>query len=191
VISSPSTSPATPATATTAEQPVVLALDLSLNSTGWAKSDGSSGVITPPMRGYERLAYILDRVVDLAIGADVVAIESVFVGQKHQGVLDIAGLATLVRFTLWEAKHTLVDVPPASLKMFATGNGNAGKPDMLAAAIMKLAWNGSTDNNVIDARWLLEMAKAHYDGRALTGKQSQALAKIQWPALTPAHTEAL
>jgi crossover junction endodeoxyribonuclease RuvC len=177
--------------ASTAHVPSVLALDLSLTATGWAKSDGSSGCLVVGARGYTRLAHILDEVTELAKGADLIVIESVFVGQKNQAVLDIAGLATLVRFTLWEAKYTLVDVAPSSLKMFATDSGNAPKDAVLVAAVTKLSYRGH-DHNTADALWLLDMARAHYGGRTdaarLTAKQTQALAKIQWPLLTTANT---
>lgn len=171
----------------------VLALDLSLTATGWAKSDGSSGVITPPMRGYERLAYILDRVLIFAGKEDLVVVEGFAFGAKGDAMLQLAGLGTLVRFTLWEAKYTLVEIPPSNLKMFATGSGNAKKDDVLGAAIRTLSY-ARNDHNEADALWLLEMAKAHYGTRTsaarLTAKQMQSLSKIQWPALTPVNSAA-
>jgi crossover junction endodeoxyribonuclease RuvC len=164
----------------------VLSLDLSLTATGWAKSDGSSGVIAPPMKGYERLAYILDRVINFAEKVDLIAIEGFAFGAKGDAMLQLAGLGTLVRFTLWEAKYTLVEIPPSNLKMFAAGSGNAKKDDVLGAAIRILSY-ARNDHNEADALWLLEMTRAHYDGRELTAKQRQALSKIHWPALTSAH----
>jgi len=44
------------------------------------------------------------------------------------------------------------------LKKFATGNGNAGKPAMVAAANEKLNYPGNDDNEA-DALWILELTK--------------------------------
>jgi hypothetical protein len=71
--------------------------------------------------------------------------------------------------------------------MFATGKGNASKDEVLACAIRKLDYLGFSKDEA-DALFLLDMARAHYDGRTLTAKQTQALAKIQWPLLTTANT---
>ena len=47
------------------------------------------------------------------------------------------------------------------IKKFATGKGNAGKPQMIAAAQSKLKYPGDNDNEA-DALWLLELAKSEY-----------------------------
>ena len=44
------------------------------------------------------------------------------------------------------------------VKKFATGNGNAGKPKMIANAKAKLKYKGDDDNEA-DALWILELAK--------------------------------
>ena len=46
-------------------------------------------------------------------------------------------------------------VAPTQIKKFATGNGNAKKPAVLAAG--QLRWPDITDHNTMDARWLLEL----------------------------------
>lgn len=51
-------------------------------------------------------------------------------------------------------------IPPRSLKLFVTGNGNASKEDMIAAVQKK--WSPEiTDNNLADALGLAFMAKDH------------------------------
>jgi crossover junction endodeoxyribonuclease RuvC len=168
----------------------IVALDLSLTATGFACSDGRSGVLEPKkLSGMERLAWILDRIVDLTIDADVIVIEAYqgfSYASKGTTSQDLAGLGTLVRFTLFELHRATVDIAPASLKKFATGKGNAKKPDMLMAAVKQLDWNGSTNDNVIDAVWLLEMARAHYTGTAKNQAQREAIGKVQWPVLSQA-----
>lgn len=172
----------------------VTALDLSLSATGWAKSDGTSGVIaTGEKRGMARVAYILDCVDEITRGADLTVIEGYAFGAKGRAVFDIAEMGGVVRFTLYEWSRRTVEVPPANLKMFATGSGNANKMAVVAAAIRNLCYQGSNDNEA-DALFLLEMAKAHYGTRTnaarLTAKQTQSLSKIQWPALTPVNSAA-
>jgi hypothetical protein len=49
-------------------------------------------------------------------------------------------------------------VHSATLKKYATGKGNAKKPDMLRAAQTKLLYEG-TDDNEADALWLLHYAQ--------------------------------
>jgi crossover junction endodeoxyribonuclease RuvC len=178
--------------ASTARAPSVLALDLSLTATGWAKSDGSSvvssGVLRTPeeLDGMERIKWILDSVWNLTEGAHFTVIEGYAFDRPNQAH-QIGELGGVVRFTLWEGGRPFVLIAPSSMKMFATGKGNASKDEVLACAIRKLDYLGFSKDEA-DALFLLDMARAHYDGRTLTAKQTQALAKIQWPLLTTANT---
>ena len=47
----------------------------------------------------------------------------------------------------------------SSIKKLATGKGNAGKPDVIKAAQVRLGYVGSDDNES-DALWLLHLAKS-------------------------------
>lgn len=162
----------------------LLALDLSLTATGWAHSCGESGVLEPKgLRGMARVQWILDRVHQFASEADLVIIEGYSFGSKGRAVFDIAELGGVVRFTLFDGGTRYVDVAPSSLKMFATGKGNANKLEVFAAAIRKLGL-AENDHNIADARWLLEMARTHYTQALTTEKQKQALAGVQWPSLS-------
>jgi Holliday junction resolvasome RuvABC endonuclease subunit len=165
----------------------VLALDLSLTATGWATPSGY-GVLTPPAgreRGLPRVSWIRDAVLSLAAGVDVVVIEGLAFGARGQAMLDLAGLGWVVRLGLAEAGVRYVDVPPAVLKKFATGKGNAPKPAMLAAAIRRLGYAGYQADEV-DALWLLHAALTHYDlpgAVALPQDQREALAVVSWPPI--------
>jgi crossover junction endodeoxyribonuclease RuvC len=177
--------------ASTVHAPSVLALDLSLTATGWAKSDGSSvvssGVLRTPeeLDGMERIKWILDSVWNLTEDAHFTVIEGYAFDRPNQAH-QIGELGGVVRFTLWEGGRPFVLIAPSSMKMFATGKGNASKDEVLACAIRKLDYLGFSKDEA-DALFLLDMARAHYDGRALTAKQTQALAKIQWLQLTSAN----
>lgn len=164
----------------------ICALDLSLTATGFATNyqltnGPASGVITPgKLTGHPRLRYVRGTVLELAKRADLVVIEGLAYGAKGNAMLDLAGLAAVIRLALTDAGHTYVDVPPSNLKQFAAGNGNANKDAMLAAAIRRLGYAGH-DHNEADALWLLEMARWHYEARTLTQIQGKAMAKVRWP----------
>lgn len=164
----------------------ILALDLSLTASGWAHSNGTSGVYTPPKlaTGIRRMIAIRDAVLGYATNADLVVIEGFAYGAKGRAVLDIAGMGWIVRVALTEKGYPIVEVPPACLKMFATGKGNADKNAVLGECIRKLKYDGN-DHNVADAKWLLMMAQTVY-GSAVslaTAKQREALSKIVWPTI--------
>jgi Holliday junction resolvasome RuvABC endonuclease subunit len=74
-----------------------------------------------------------------------------------------AGFATRVQEFCARARIDHYPVHSATLKKFATGHGNAKKPDMIRAAA-KLK-PGLTDDNEADAIWLLEYAKFQFKER--------------------------
>lgn len=142
----------------------ILALDLSLTATGWARSLTDYGTLRPPKgqdRGLPRLAWIRDRVMELAEGADVAVVEG-YAYARGQRAHQIGGLGGIVRLALHEAGMPLVDIPPATLKKLATGKGNASKDAVLAEAIRRLGYAGSDDNEA-DALWLFELARHALD----------------------------
>lgn len=163
----------------------LVALDLSLTATGWATSDGLSGVLEPPKgktSGWPRVQWVVDRVHQITEHADLTVIENYAFGAKGSALTGLHELGGIVRFALWEDGRRYVDIPPTSLKKFATGSGNAGKAEVIAAAIRKLAYAGHNDNEA-DAKWLLEMAVAQYGAGGSNESQRDALKKIQWPEL--------
>lgn len=161
----------------------VLALDLSLTCTGWARSLTDYGTLTPPKgqdRGLPRLAWIRDRVMELAAGADVAVVEGYAYARGNQAH-QIGELGGVVRLALFEAGIPTVDIPPATLKKLATGKGNAPKDAVLAEAIRRLGYGGS-DNNESDALWLFELAR-----HALNLPDAIELPKAHRAALDPAR----
>lgn len=176
----------------------IAAFDLSLTATGFAisypildlapSSDLRSGVIhTEGMKGLKRLGYLRERVLELSVGADIIVIEGLAFGAKGNAMLDLAGLAAVVRLAIADrGEQPYVDIPPASMKLFATGKGNAPKDEVLTAAVRKLDYQRS-DHNEADALWLLQMAQL-YAGDLIAGNEHQrrALAKIVWPELAHA-----
>lgn len=134
----------------------VLALDLSLTATGVAFPDGVTVTITTKDKGVERLATIREEVLACLGDGDWrpthVAIEGPAFGRANQ-MHALGQLAGVVYLALHEDGFDPVIVPPSSLKKYATGKGNAAKPEVLAAAIRRLDYDGHDDNEA-DALWL-------------------------------------
>lgn len=167
----------------------LVGLDLSLTATGVASRLGVTTLKPGALRGMERLAWIRQRV-ELAVKgldpqdwADLVAIEGYAFGRPNQAS-HLGELGGVIRMYLHEQAVPFVDIPPKSLKLYATGRGNAGKPEMLGAAIRRLDFGGSDDNEV-DALWLRAMALDHYGAPLceMPEKNRGAIAKIEWPVL--------
>jgi Holliday junction resolvasome RuvABC endonuclease subunit len=168
---------------------IITALDMSLVATGWASTNGESGVFCPPKshdRGVSRLRWLRSSVLDRAVPSDLVVIEGYAYGAKGNAVINLGELGGVIRLALSDDGICYVEVPPACVKLFATGKGNAKKDEVLAAAIRKLEYAGH-DHNEADALWLLEMAKRHYvdDLRHQTIAEGRALEKITWPRCLP------
>jgi Holliday junction resolvasome RuvABC endonuclease subunit len=89
----------------------------------------------------------------------------------------------VVRLALQQAKVPYILIPPATLKAYATGKGNATKADM------RMAWFKRTgedirDDNQVDALWLRDIGRfAVGDQLALKlpRAQRERLFKLEWP----------
>ncbi|MFW5415062.1 hypothetical protein J0910_00510 [Nocardiopsis sp. CNT-189] len=172
--------------------PRVLGLDLSVTGTGVAWKDGRTYTVTPDLEGDARLGEIRDAVrlaaggcpkgtrgtnwwVDLAVLEDVPpvrAASTAVLGMVH-GV---------VRTMLIEAGVPYALVPPSSLKKYATGRGNAPKPD-LRMALFQRTGADIRDDNQVDATWLRLMGldALGHPAVALPQAHRAVLDKIHWP----------
>lgn len=163
-----------------------LGLDLSLTATGIACDEHGTFVIsTSKTTGVDRLILIRETVLDHADEADLVAIEGYSFGSHMAYAHALGELGGAVRVGLFEAMRPYVEVPPAILKKFTTGKGNASKQEVLAAAIRRFGFAGSNDNEA-DAWMLKQMAECHYQPYSIAKVQLDALDKVSWPAL---HSE--
>lgn len=140
----------------------VAAFDLSLTRPA-ACVDGRLDVLeTKKLRGHERLRSILEwmhgHVGWPLRSVDLVAIEGYAFARPNQAH-QIGELGGLVRHRLWERGIPYLEVPPSSVKTYATGKGNAGKDDVLTAAIRRGGdlFTGSS-NDEADAWWLWALA---------------------------------
>lgn len=170
----------------------IVAFDLSLACTGWC--EGSNiGTLVPPKghdRGLPRLDWIRARVMEKADSAQLVAIEGYSFASEASRAHSLGELGGLIKWNVWARKIPIVIIPPTSLKMFATGKGNAKKDEVFAAAIRKLGYVGNSHDEA-DARWLWTMAQAHYTAGPLelTEAQARSMEKIDWPVLSTRSDE--
>lgn len=172
-----------------------LAVDPSLTATGWATitpTDSgdqlTTGTIPKPPKAHAkdpaRMMWIAGHIRQLARkhAAAFVAIE----GESYNSISSsrdhISGLHWMIRSVLWGAGIDYIVVPPATVKIWATGNGGAAtdKRAMLAAAHDLTAWRGRSHDEA-DAI-LLHAAVADALGLAWTepdhDRRHEALAPI-------------
>ena len=142
----------------------VIGLDLSLSATGVALASGDLRTITSkPDDGTVKGR--ADRIIDLAnriascvwSDTDLVVVEAPAVGYGRQGGEHLrAGLWWQVATNLVLSGFDVIEVPPTSLKKFATGKGNATKPDMRMAMFQRTGVDERDDNRV-DAHFLRQI----------------------------------
>ena len=168
--------------------PRVIGLDLSITATGIADIDGMTSTVGgKASRGDARLIDIcLAVLAEKAIGCQLAVIEGLAV-HGPGGAMAAAQVMGAVKITLMQAQVRYVEVPPSSLKKYATGKGNATKADM-AVALYKRAGLELANDNEVDAWWLRAMGLHHLGHPAvdLPTAHTDTLAKITWP--TPKET---
>lgn len=175
---------------TSFETPRVIGLDLSLTSSGVASSLGWTDTIRPKkIRGLERLRMILESVRAYTSGYDLVVLEGPSFGhsgfRQHE---ELVALRWMIRDVVDRQQAPFAIVPPATLKLYATGRGNATKNDMAQA--MDLKYPGRTPGflagrrfDEADALALADMGAAYLTNASLTAAQQRAMATVQWPEI--------
>jgi crossover junction endodeoxyribonuclease RuvC len=170
----------------------IAAIDLSLTRTGWALTRGGRrhyGSIIPKSTGMPRIDHIMDALETLlhpesggGLDTELVVLEGPALHAQGRGVCDRWALRGVVLYHLHMSGVPFVEIPPASMKKFATGNGNANKDAMVAAAIRHFDYPGE-NNDEADSWIALAMAEAHYGHLPLSAYRTAALAKVTWPVL--------
>lgn len=135
----------------------VIGLDLSLAATGVSDGLTFADVLKTKTRGHERLSWLLSAISDYYTGADLVAIEGPSYASNGGSAHERAGLWWMVTHHLATSGIPYMVVPPASRAKYATGKGNAGKDQVLAAVIRRYVHLPVDDNNAADAVILAAM----------------------------------
>lgn len=168
----------------------ILALDLSLTATGVCHPDGTTEILAPHKkdRGAARLHAITTAITYRTRGkADLVVIEGYAFGARGRATFNIGELGGCVRMLLFRDQIPFVEVPPACLKRYATGRGNATKDAVLSAAVLRSG--RAMSNDEADAWWLWVMAMQHYNRPAGLPKMPKAhqiaLGGVEWVDLRP------
>lgn len=192
---------------------LILALDVSLTSTGWCFMDPDRpdeltrvGAIRPKTRGLDRYRDILRDVEGLrelvgtpdlvvfegfpfflfgkAKGAEITTSEEISnemrsgrtpfrIGGKvfkerivrtdagngpGNQVFGLAGITEMIKMKIhFQWVRPFACIPPTSIKLYATGNGRARKPEMIEALFDEFGLQFSTDDEV-DAYWIARLA---------------------------------
>lgn len=176
--------------------PLVVGLDLSLTCTGAVSSTGrvtrltSKGGAEDSLRMRSlRLSKLADQVL-ATVMADglpyLVVMEGPSFGSVGGHHHDRSGFAWLVLERLHNYAGSglpVAEMVPAALKKYATGRGNAGKDEVLAAVVRRFPDIDVLDNNTADATVLMAAGRDHL-GHPLVevpAAHRAVLANVAWP----------
>jgi crossover junction endodeoxyribonuclease RuvC len=134
-------------------------------------------VTTKEKEDPQRFSDIAEKIIDELQPNDLIAIEGFSYGSKGKGVSFQYGLGWIIRHLLLERGYEYTEVPPTSVKKFATGKGNTKKDEMVLPIYKKWGFEHTSDN-VRDAFVLAQMVKGIYDSSNLTEYQKEALKKV-------------
>lgn len=171
----------------------LLAIDPSLNRTGIAYADGKTETIEPPKskQGLERLVWLRDRFWKLldSYNPQAILLEDYSYGSKGSSIVQIAEWGGVLRMLLHGMVIPVTLVPPASLKLWATGKGNADKTAVLSELVHRAGRTWATTDEA-EAWGLLSLGYGYLGTPlvAMPSDRKQAWDKIRWhPVMTEAR----
>lgn len=123
-------------------RPVVLGIDPSLGSTGYAYVAGGTlktgTITTEALRGCHRLVYVRNQIERLihTVKPSLVVFEDYAYGKggkMNNNVFHIGELGGVIKTFLWEHGVDILPISPTTLKSVIAQNGHAKKPEISAA----------------------------------------------------------
>lgn len=162
----------------------VLALDLSLTSTGLCyrntRGDIVTGTIEPNVKDLPRLEWMKSQMTPFIKKCSMVVIEGYSMGSRGR-VFSIGELGGIIKLLAFSESKPILLVPPKTLKVFVTGNGNADK-DMVKQSIEERWSYLISQDDEADAFGLLMLSDAYFSRkrRQLDEKRKQALSKCEY-----------
>lgn len=161
----------------------VIGIDPSLSETGVATPEET--YVVPTKSGDPaRLAVIHTAIRVAATPRDGCRLAIVEDLPTHAHGAGLTGMAQgVIRLALYDSGVPFATVPAATLKKFATGRGNATKPDMRMELYKRTGLDLRNDNEV-DAWWLRQVGLhllRHPDAIELPKTHTDALSKVKTP----------
>lgn len=167
---------------------VTMGIDPSLTSTGISVA-GETMSIRKSSRGVQRLLEVRNDLIEIAVHKSVncIAIEHYSYASRNSQAHSIGELGGVMRLALFEAGIPFVEIPPTCRAKFATGKGNAGKPEVVSAISARtgIIWDGGDGGDRCDAWVLEEMLRFKLGISAIEWPKSNtdALERVDWSPL--------
>lgn len=134
---------------------IIFGIDQSLTATGVAILDATGAkimhteTISVKDRGIPRLAAIRQRVLGLALdwSPEAVAIEGYSFGSRQSHAHSLGELGGVLKLAFADlGGPDIYQIPPTTLKKFATGKGNAPKGAVMLAVFKRFGIEAANDN---------------------------------------------
>ena len=115
----------------------------------------------------------------------IVGMENYSFGSRGRSVFNIGEAGGIVRLVLtsWVGDKSFYVFAPKSVKKFASGNGNSGKPAMIKAVKTNWKFNAERDHDVADAFAVAQLTRAYHYRKLkklkLKSYQTEVISKIK------------
>lgn len=165
-------------------------IDPSITGTAISFHGGPTLLVSsvPPMgrslvERFKRYGLLVGKIMDIllpnTVGTSLIALEGYSYSSKGSAVLDLGEFGGLLRAELLRSYRQVVEVPPATVKQFVCGNGNAGKIEVVTACVKQWGCEFVSDDQY-DAYVLGRIAGVLAgETECENAKQRKALEKLQ------------